>query len=209
MSGENLQTAFGGVTLADALFYRRSVRKFAAEPLHPDRLRAALEAASLAPSPHGSAPWRFCIVATPEARLRLATEMGRDFLRDMEREGVPEEERKRRHAGSLRLITGAPALILAALSYKDLDRYEDPAKQANERMMAEHSLGAALQNLMLALAAQGIGSVWRCAPLFCPETARKALSLPEDWVPRAYVAAGRAAVPPPARPDARPAVLVR
>lgn len=209
MSTENLQTAFGGVTLADALFYRRSVRRFAPEPVHPDRLRVALEAACLAPSPHGAAPWRFCLVASPEARLRLAVEMGKDFVRDMEREGVPEEERRRRHAGSLRLLTGAPALILAALSYEGLDSYDDPAKQANERMMAEHSLGAALQNLMLALAAQGIGSVWRCAPLFCPETARRALSLPEDWVPRALVAAGRAEAPPPPKPDARPAVLIR
>ncbi|MEE9276589.1 MAG: nitroreductase family protein [bacterium] len=197
------------LSLGEALIRRRSVRRFAPEPLHPDRLRVAIEAACLAPSPHGAAPWRFCILASPESKARLAEEMGRDFLRDMEREGAPEEERRRRHAGSIRLLTTAPALILAALSYAGLDAYDDPARQANERMMAEHSLGAALQNLMLALAAQGIGSVWRCAPLFCPETARRALRLPEDWTPRALIVAGLPESPPGPKAAPQPSVLVR
>lgn len=135
--------------------------------------------------------------------------MGRDFLRDMVSEGVPEEKRKQRHAGSIRLLTGAPVIILAALSYSDLDDYEDPEKEANERMMAEHSLGAALQNLMLALTAQGIGSVWRCAPLFCPETARGALDLPADWSPRALIVAGKPASTPPPKETPSPEIIIR
>ncbi len=209
MRQAELHNALEGASLAEALLRRRSVRRFTGEPVHPDRLRVAIEAACLAPSPHGTAPWRFCIVASPEAKRRLAEEMGRDFLRDMEREGVPEEERRRRHGGSVRLLTGAPALLLVALSYEGMDEYADPGMQANERMMAEHSLGAAIQNLMLALAAQGIGSVWRCAPLFCAETARRALALPPDWVPRALIVAGRAAAPPPPKVPPRPAVLIR
>ena len=141
--------------------------------------------------------------------MKLAEEMGRDFLRDMTREGVPEEEREKRHAGSIRLLTGAPVIILTALSYDDLDDYEDPEKQIHERMMAEHSLGAALQNLMLALTAHGIGSVWRCAPLFCPETAREALDLPADWVPRALIVAGIPASAPPPKEILAPEIIIR
>ncbi len=197
------------ISLAEALIARRSTRRFSDEPVDLNQVRAAIEAACLAPSPHGTAPWRFCILSSPEAKMKLAEDMGRDFLRDMAREGVSEEEREKRHAGSIRLLTGAPVIILAALSYDDLDDYEEPEKQAHERMMAEHSLGAALQNLMLALTAQGVGSVWRCAPLFCPETAREALDLPADWVPRALIAAGTPASAPPPKEIPAPEIIIR
>lgn len=204
--GENLPL---DVPLGEALRKRRSVRRFAPAPVPTGILKTALSAACLAPSPHGVCPWRFCLLDSREAKERLALGMGRDFLRDMEAEGVPPEERERRHRGSVRLLSRAPALILAALSYADLDQYEAGAKQANEWMMAEHSLGGALQNLMLALAARGVGSVWRCAPLFCPETAREALDLPADWTPRALIVAGYPAQQPEAREAPRPVLIVR
>ncbi len=197
------------VPLAEALRKRRSVRRFTPEPVPAEVLKTALSAACLAPSPHGACPWRFCLLDSREAKERLAVEMGKDFLRDMEAEGVPRQERERRHRGSVRLLSRAPALILASLSYADLDEYEAQAKQANEWMMAEHSLGGALQNLMLALAAQGVGSVWRCAPLFCPETAREALDLPADWTPRALIVAGYPSHPPEARESPQPTLIVR
>lgn len=196
--------------LGEALRKRRSVRRFAEKPVPMEILEAALGAARLAPSPHGTRPWRFCVLDSREAKETLARRMGADFLRDMEAEGVPEAERRRRHGGSLRLLTRAPALVLASLSYADLDEYEEAEKQAREWMMAEHSLGGALQSLMLALAAQGVASVWRCAPLFCPETARKALDLPADWTPRALIAAGYPARPPAPRAEApAPGAIVR
>ncbi|MCE2452648.1 MAG: nitroreductase family protein [Nitrospinae bacterium] len=197
------------ISLDEALRKRRSIRHFTAEPVPMEILKTALSAACLAPSPHGTGPWRFCILDSKEAKETLAAEMGKDFLRDMKAEGVPEEERTRRHQGSIRLLTGAPALIMASLSFADLDVYEEPEKQANEWMMAEHSLGGALQNLMLALAVHGVGSVWRCAPLFCPETARKALDLPADWVPRALIVAGYPAQQPAPKETPEPVLIVR
>ena len=43
---------------------------------------------------------------------------------------------------------------------------------------AAQSIGAALQNLMLAAHATGLASCWMCAPLFCPATVVG--DLPED-----------------------------
>ncbi len=204
-----LSPALDAISLADALAGRRSVRRFSDEPVDPTLVEGAIAAACLAPSPHGSAPWRFCVLSSEASRRKLAGEMGRDFLRDMAAEGVPEAERRRRHEGSIRLLTGAPVLILAALSYAELDEYGDPEKQTREHLMAEHSLGGALQNLMLSLTAGGVGSVWRCAPLFCPETAREALDLPADWMPRALILAGHPAAPPPPKEPPRPEIIRR
>ena len=68
--------------------------------------------------------------------------------------------------------------------------------------MAAHALGAALQNMMLTAHAHGLGSAWMCAPLFCPDTVRAALELPEAWIPHALLTLGYTAreMPTGARP---------
>ena len=53
------------------------------------------------------------------------------------------------------------------------------------------SLGAAVENLMVAAADEGYGSCWVAAPIFCPEEARDALALPKEWLPHAMVLVGR------------------
>ena len=57
--------------------------------------------------------------------------------------------------------------------------------------MALLSLGAAVENLMLAAADRGLASCWVAAPIFCPEAARDALALPGEWLPHALVLVGR------------------
>ena len=77
--------------------------------------------------------------------------------------------------------------------------------------MALLSLGAAVENLMLAAADAGLASCWVAAPIFCPEAARDALALPAEWLPHALVVVGhpdpayvgRARPPGPARRPAR------
>jgi nitroreductase len=56
--------------------------------------------------------------------------------------------------------------------------------------MAVLSLGAAVENLMLAAADRGLATCWVAAPIFCPEAARDALELPEEWLPQALVLVG-------------------
>jgi nitroreductase len=56
--------------------------------------------------------------------------------------------------------------------------------------MALLSLGAAVENLMLAAASDHLASCWVAAPIFCPAEARDALDLPEDWLPQALVLVG-------------------
>jgi coenzyme F420-0:L-glutamate ligase / coenzyme F420-1:gamma-L-glutamate ligase len=72
--------------------------------------------------------------------------------------------------------------------------------------MALLSLGAAVENLMLAATNVGLASCWVAAPIFCPEVARDALDLAPDWLPHALVLVGH---PDPGyAPRDRPAVPV-
>ena len=80
--------------------------------------------------------------------------------------------------------------MLGCLTWDGLDRYPDEARRRAEWGMALLSLGAAVENLMLAAADAGLASCWVAAPIFCPEAARDALALPDDWLPHACVLVG-------------------
>src|ERR1700704_3659263 len=58
--------------------------------------------------------------------------------------------------------------------------YPDPRRAQAEYLMAVQSVAMAVQNLLLAAHAEGLGACWMCAPLFCGEAVRAALALPAD-----------------------------
>jgi coenzyme F420-0:L-glutamate ligase/coenzyme F420-1:gamma-L-glutamate ligase len=60
--------------------------------------------------------------------------------------------------------------------------------------------GAAVQNLMVAPAAQSVGSCWISSSLFTPEVAARALGLGPEWQALGCVAAGYPSELPAARP---------
>ena len=170
---------------------RRSIRAFTAEPVDRATLDRLVEAACLAPAPHHSRPWRFVVVDTAGAKRSLAAGMGERWRRDLLGDGVVAARVDELVASSHRKLEDAPALVLACLTWEGLDRYPDEARQRAEWGMALLSLGAAVENLMLAAADDGLASCWVAAPIFCPEEARDALALPHDWLPHALVLVGR------------------
>lgn len=183
---------------------RRSIRAFLPEAVPRDALDGFVEAACTAPAPHHSRPWRWVVVDSATAKHDLADGMGVAWRRDLADDGVPDPRVDELVAASHAKITGAPAVVLGCLTWDGLDRYPDERRQRAEFGMALLSLGAAVENFMIAAADAGYASCWVAAPIFCPEAARDALDLDPEWLPHAMVVVGR---PDPAyvgRP--RPAV---
>jgi F420 biosynthesis protein FbiB-like protein len=177
-------------TLPAFLEARRSIRAFTDEPVDPSALDELVAAACIAPAPHHSRPWRFATVTTAKSKEALALGMGTRWRADLEGDGVSRERVDELIDASHRKITGAPALVLACLTWNGLDRYPDEERQQAEWGMALLSLGAAVENLMLAAADAGLASCWVAAPIFCPLEARDALRLPDEWRPQALVLVG-------------------
>lgn len=170
---------------------RRSIRSFLDEPIDRALLDGLVEAACIAPAPHHSRPWRFVVVDTAEGKQALATGMGEKWRTDLAADGVDPARVDELVTKSHAKVTGAPAVVLGCLTWDGLDRYPDETRQRAEWGMALLSLGAAVENLMVAAADAGVASCWVAAPIFCPPEARDSLTLPSEWLPHACVLLGR------------------
>jgi coenzyme F420-0:L-glutamate ligase/coenzyme F420-1:gamma-L-glutamate ligase len=102
------------------------------------------------------------------------------------------------------LLNESPVLLACFASVASADAYPDAKRLLAEREMFIASTGAAIQNLMLALAAQGVGSCWLSTSLFCSEEAGEALGLGPEWQAVGCVIAGYPADEPQPRAPADP-----
>jgi coenzyme F420-0:L-glutamate ligase / coenzyme F420-1:gamma-L-glutamate ligase len=181
--------------IADANFWaliqgRRSVRRYTAQPVAPELLEKVLEAATWAPSAHNRQPWRFCIITGAASKERLSTRMAEQWRRDLGADGADVSLIERRVAISQARLTGAAALIMAAVSMEEMDSYPDERRSQAEWTMAVQSVALACQNLLLAAHHYGLGACWMCAPLFVPELVQDVLELPSTWQPQALITLG-------------------
>jgi coenzyme F420-0:L-glutamate ligase/coenzyme F420-1:gamma-L-glutamate ligase len=172
----------------EAVLLRRSTRDFAEEPVDPDALRRAVGTALTAPAPHHSTPFRFGWVHEPR-RTALLDAMRDRWRADLEADGRPVDEVARRlRRGDL--LRRAPELVLAFRTADGMHAYPDETRNAAERVMFTVAGGAAVQSLLVALAAEGLASCWVGSTIFAPDVVRATLDLPADWEPLGAVAVG-------------------
>ena len=183
-------TPISAPDLHDFLRTRRSIRRFATDPIPEDIVRRALETATHAPSAHNRQPWRFVIIKDSLVKSRLAEAMAADFQRDLSADGLSAQEIEARLGKSRRRITSAPLVIVLCLDASVMDTYPDPTRKKAEYLMAVQSVAAAGQQLLLALHAEGLGAVWTCGPLFAPQVVIKSLDLSATWEPQAMFFVG-------------------
>jgi coenzyme F420-0:L-glutamate ligase/coenzyme F420-1:gamma-L-glutamate ligase len=186
----------------DVVEMRRSVRTFAERPVPDEVVARAIEAAATAPAPHGSRgarPWRFVWLKSPGARPPLLAALRDAWRTDLSSDGTDDETIARRLARSDAVLANAPVLLACFVSLAAADDYPDERRARAERDMFIAAGGAAVQNLMVALAAQAVGSCWISSSLFAPDVAARALGLDAEWQTLGCVAAGYAEVPPPPR----------
>jgi F420 biosynthesis protein FbiB-like protein len=181
----------------DSIKKRRSVRKYLARPVPQAAVEEVLVAAGWAPSAHNAQPWRFIILADAKVKRELAEAMAESWAADIAKDGLNIEPEKFKFR--VERFATAPVLILACLTMEGMDNFNEK-RQKLERDLAMQSLAAALENILLAAHAKGLGTCWFCAPSICKETVRKTLKIPDEVEPEALITMGYPAEEPSAPP---------
>ena len=169
---------------------RRSIRKYSSTRVPREILNEILEAAQWAPSAHNAQPCRFIILTQTKSKKNLAVAMAKARTKDLIKDNVSLELRQRINEASVQRFTNAPVLVIACITMAEMTKYPDDQRQKNERYLAIQSLGAAIENMLLAAHSKGLGACWFCAPIFCKDAVRRVLRIPEDVEPQALVGMG-------------------
>lgn len=194
----------------EAVTQRRTVRAFTDEPVDPGAVRRAVAAAVTAPAPHHTTPWRFVLLESQDSRVRLLDAMRDAWVEDLRRDGKSEESvAKRVRRGDV--LRQAPYLVVPCMVMDGSHTYGHARRDAAEREMFVVAAGAGVQNFLVALAGERLGSAWVSSTMFCRDVVREVLGLPQEWDPMGAVAVGHAAAAPAERPprDAGDFVVVR
>ena len=117
----------------DVVKSRKSIRAYKDEPIDPDALRRIGEAVNLAPSACNIQPWCFRIILNREVRNSISSCYKNEWLKK------------------------APAIVVA-LGNKDA-----AWKRLDGASIINVDIGIAMEHLVLAAAAEGLGTCWICA----------------------------------------------
>lgn len=152
---------------------RRSVRKYKSDPVPDDKLMKILEAARVAPSWSNKQCWKFIIVRDLENKKKLAASM-------------PTDNPAIKAVGET-----APVVIVVCA---------DPKESGLQDGKGYYLLdaGLAMQQLVLAAHAEGLGTCW--VALFDEKIARKACAVPPEYRVVALTPLGFPEKQPSARP---------
>ncbi len=183
----------------ELLLARRTVREFDDRPVPAAVLDRALAAAGVAPAPHHARPWRF-VVLSRETTTRLLDEMAEQWRADLRGDGLDDVAVERRVSRG-NVLRDVPGLLVPCLDTSAAHEYPDPRRSAAEERMFWLAGGAAIQNLLLSLTADGVGSAWVSSTLFAPAVARRVLHLDGHLQPMGAVAYGYPARSLPTRDD--------
>jgi nitroreductase len=171
---------------------RRSIRKFKPDPIPEEALRAVLQAAIQAPSGKNRQPWKF-IVIREDKRAEMMKVM---------RAGMARMKKGGDDIGSsewtARVMDQAPVTIFVINPYGKAPWVKHSLDESIWDVVDLQSVGAAIQNMILAALDVGLGSLWICDVFYAYEELMGWLG--EKGAMVAAVSLGYAAENPAARP---------
>ena len=133
----------------EAIAQRRSIRRFKNTPIPDEVIVKILNAAVQAPSGKNRQPWRFVVVKQDKRP---------EMIRIM-REAIDRVKRKGGDIGSSERTANsmeqAPVTIFVFNPYAE-------GKKRTSNVVDTQSVGAAIQNMLLAAQELGIGTLWIC-----------------------------------------------
>jgi nitroreductase len=174
---------------------RRSCRAFESAEIPEDQISAILEAGQWAPSPLNMLPWEFIVITDKEikAQIKSAAEDAKQQVVDG---GGPGWAGKY----GMDFLDEAPVFIAVVV---------DPSKGGlgsffGQSYGAMQAVSACVQNMMLAAADLGLGSLW--FTFFAPQKVQSILNVPENLEIAAVLPIGKPREEAKAPPRKEPVV---
>jgi nitroreductase len=178
----------------EAMFTQRAIRYWQDKPVPRDLLEKVIAAASKAPSGSNTQPWVFVVVDEPEKRQQIGqalrtiyenTEALQNIIAAGEKSDNKTERLMLKGARAFfSQLDKAPAMVIPCL-YGLSSPTPDPAS-----ILAGSSIYGAVQNLMLAARALGLGTVMTTAHGMLDAQLRDVLQIPDDAYPVALIPIG-------------------
>jgi len=166
----------------EVVLSQRAYRSFSSEPVPDEVVERVLTAATHAPSAENTQPWAFIVIRDPELRARIGelTQRaweggGREFSVDRLTPAMLADV----HQGALGGVSAAPVLVVVCGDTSHCV----PA-------VIEASIWPAVQNLLLAATASGLGSALTTLATRFGEELREVLALPDHVKAMAVVPLG-------------------
>ena len=178
----------------EVIHTQRSIRRFKPDPVPDDVIWKMIDAAIRAPSGSNLQPWVWLVVRDQAKREAVA----RAVRERLEAEGRLQEMRRnaeqletasrrlsvRRAVELFENLAAAPVLIIPCLI-----GVTSPVSEARS-LFAGSSIYGAVQNLMLAARALGVGTVLTTHNIYVEEMLVKEFHLPENAIPACIIPVG-------------------
>ena len=146
-----------------AIYDRRSIRKFLNTPISKEDITDIIQSGMKAPSSKNRQPWEFIVVQGKEKEEML--KIFRQGIAREEKENPLLPQSKQHIAGAKYTVdsmTEAPVIVFVMNSLgKSILAGLSPEERISEICNIQ-SIGASIQNMLLAAAEKGIGSLWIC-----------------------------------------------
>ena len=177
---------------------RRSVRSFDATEVTDEQIAAIIDAGLWAPSPLNMQPWEFIVVSDPEIKKQIkeVAEAAKQEVMDNEGPGWVAKY-------SMDWLLEAPVFIIVVADPKKIGL----GSFFGQGHGAVQAASACVQNMMLAAADMGLGSIW--FTFFRPEKLNELLNVSEDLDIAAVLPVGTPKEPAEAPPRKEPTVYAQ
>ena len=179
--------------LWEAIYTQRAIRRWKDEPVPEDLIWKVIEAGTKAPSGSNLQPWRFVVIQDQGTRDAISAQL-RKGLENPGLKQMIENAQKSGNKGERLMMTGArglfenlaqaPVFIVPCL-YQVSSPSQDPST-----LLAGSSIYQAVQNMMLAARALGLGTVMTTFHGAVDSVLRERCQIPAEATPVAIIPMG-------------------
>ena len=176
----------------ETLYTQRAIRAWKTDPVPEELIWKVIEAGTKAPSGTNTQPWGFVVIQDDAIRQAISDQLheglkGNEGLQQMLEQGSQSAYKTTRLMlkGAQRLFTNlasAPVFIIPCL-------YQ-VSSPAPEGLLSGSSIYGAVQNMLLAARALGLGTVMTTFQMAAEQILREQCNLPDDATPVALIPMG-------------------